>query len=107
MEKLLGLIGLAKRAGKISAGEALCSEKIKSRDARLVIIAEDASDNTKKAVTNSCKYYNVPYVIFASKEQLGTFTGGGFKSAAAVCDRGFAKAICEKLGSSGKKGQVK
>ena len=107
MEKILGLIGLAKRAGKISSGEPICKDKIKSGDARLVIIAEDASDNTKKSLTNSCKYYNSPYVIFFSKEQLGCFCGGGFKSAVAVCDKGFAEAILKKLGENGEKGQGK
>lgn len=97
MDKILGLIGLAKRAGKISTGEAVCSGKIKSREARLVLIAADASDNTKKSLINSCNYYNIPFVLFSDKQQLGNFTGGGFKSVVAICDGGFAKSISEKI----------
>ena len=46
MNKLLNMLGLAKRAGKISTGSFICEKMIKSGDARLVILANDASDNT-------------------------------------------------------------
>ena len=44
--KALSLIGLASRARKVSSGEFSVEKAIKSYNAFLVIIAEDASDNT-------------------------------------------------------------
>jgi ribosomal protein L7Ae-like RNA K-turn-binding protein len=96
-EKFLGMIGMAKRAGKISTGEFICTKAIKSKTAALVIIAEDASDNTKKSVINSCKYYKVQYVIAANMADLGKYTGSSERAVVSVNDNNFAKAILDKL----------
>ena len=50
--KIFSSLGLATKAGKTQSGE-FCTEKsVKSFQAFLVIVAEDASDNTKKMFTN-------------------------------------------------------
>ena len=97
MEKLLGLIGLAKRAGKVVGGEFAVSAAVKDGSAKLVIIADDASDNTKKSMKNSCKYYNVKYVEFSDIYSLGRYTGSDARALVAITDSGFAKAISEKI----------
>lgn len=93
MDKIFGLIGLAKRAGRISGGDFSVTESIKDKSAKLVIIALDASDNTKKNIINSCRFYNVDYIEYGSLEELGKFTGSGIRATVAVKDTGFAKAI--------------
>lgn len=100
MEKILGMIGLAKRAGAVSCGEMLCSESIKKRKARLVIIAEDTSDNSKKSIINSCTYYKTPYIIFSTKELLGRYTGGSVRSVISINDNNFAKSINSRITES-------
>ena len=55
--KFLGMLGLAKRAGKVQTGEDICSKAVKSGVSKLIIVACDASDNTKKSITDSCKFY--------------------------------------------------
>lgn len=97
MDNILGFIGLAKRAGKIAAGEFLCSKAIKDGSAKLIIIAQDASQNTKKSLIDSCTYYHTPYLLFSDKAHLGQYTGGGSKAAAAIQDENFAKHIKEKV----------
>ena len=52
--KFLGMLGLAKRAGKVQTGEDICSKAVKSGVSKLIIVACDASDNTKKSITDSC-----------------------------------------------------
>lgn len=93
MDKIFGLIGLAKRAGKTAGGEFQVTASIKDRSAKLVIIACDASDNTKKNITDSCKFYNIDYIEYGQMEELGNFTGSGIRAVVAVKDAGFAKAI--------------
>ena len=44
--RIYGYIGLAMKAGKIKAGEFSTEKSIKGGKARLVLVAEDASDNT-------------------------------------------------------------
>ena len=95
MKKLFGMIGLAKRAGKLSTGAFVCDKMIKSRRARLVILASDASDNTKKSVTDSCKFYNIKLIELSDMVTLGHITGGGERAVVSVNDNNFAKAITD------------
>ncbi len=99
MEKTLGMIGLAKRARALCGGGFLCEDAIKSGKARLVILAMDASDRSKKNIINSCEYYKVPYVEFSDMQSLGKVTGGGEKAVLAITDSNFAKALKEKIGA--------
>ena len=95
MNKLLGMLGLAKRAGKLSVGAFVCDKMIRSGRARLVILACDASQNTKKSVTDSCKYYNIKMIEISDMSALGHATGGGEKAVVSVNDNNFARAISD------------
>ena len=46
--KVLGLLGLAEKAGKGRSGEFSTEKAVKSGKAGLVIVSEESSDNTKK-----------------------------------------------------------
>lgn len=54
-DKVISLLGLAERAGKIASGEFAAEKAVKTGKARLIIVAEDASDNTKKKFSDMCK----------------------------------------------------
>lgn len=97
MDKVLGMIGLAKRAGKISAGEFLCDKAIKNRQSKLIIIASDISENGKKTVCDACNYYGVEYVEYGTADSLGQITGGGRKMVVSVNDDNMKKAILSKM----------
>ena len=57
-QKLLGLLGFAARARKIVCGTDLCRDEIRRGRLPLVMVASDASANTKKRITDACKYYD-------------------------------------------------
>ncbi|MBP3361134.1 MAG: ribosomal L7Ae/L30e/S12e/Gadd45 family protein [Clostridia bacterium] len=103
MDKVLGMIGLAKRAGAVSAGGFLCTDAIKKRTARLVIIAADASEKSKKSIIDSCIFYKIPFLEFSVKDELGRYSGGGEKSVISINDRNFAEAIIKKIGTAQRK----
>ena len=102
MDRLLSLLGIARKAGKIESGGFLCEKAIKSRRARIVILAEDAQKNTVSMISNKCTYYNIPYGFYGSKEVLSHALGKGERSCVAVTDQGCADGRA-KLRSSGKK----
>ena len=52
-DKILSLIGLATKAGRCISGETMTESETKSGKAKLVIVASDASENTKKKEKNS------------------------------------------------------
>ena len=61
--RILSLVSLATKAGKTVSGEFCTEKEVKSGRAALVIVAGDASDNTKKKFRN--KYGNpYRYVVF-------------------------------------------
>ena len=89
ISKKIRMLGLATRAGKVITGIDMCEKAVKQRKAKLIIIAEDAAESTKKQFSNS----NIPVVTIESKDVLGKFTGKEYRSVCVVCDAGFAKAI--------------
>ena len=50
--KVLSLLGLATKAGKIASGEFSTEKSVKSGKGFLVLVAADASENTKKKFRN-------------------------------------------------------
>ena len=81
------------RAGRVKSGEFASLEAIRKHTAELVIISEDASDNTKKKFSDKCSYYNVPMIFFGNKEDLGHAIGKDVRTSLAVLDEGFAKTL--------------
>ena len=100
--RALSLIGLASRARKVSSGEFSVEKAIKSYNAFLVIIAEDASDNTKKKFSNMCSYYETPIIFYSSKDELGHSIGKEYRASLAILDENFAAGIMEKIDSLSK-----
>ena len=93
MDKVLSLLGLAKKARVAVSGEFSTEKAVKDRKACLVLVAEDASENTKKLFLDKCTFYKIPVRFYGTKETLGKAMGEELRSSAAVCDRGFASAI--------------
>ena len=89
----IGLLGLAKKAGKACCGARLCEQAVKERKAKLVIIATDASEQTKKSISDCCKYYKVKYAEASDKESIGHITGTDVCSCVAVTDKSFADGL--------------
>ena len=92
-DKILQMIGLAKKAGKALSGQYQVEESIKKYEACLIVCACDASENTKKRLTDMCRYRNIPVCFYGTKQEIGKFTGKDERSAAAVTDSGFAERI--------------
>ncbi len=98
-DKVLSLAGLAARAGKIASGEFSTEKSVKQRQAYLVLVAGDASDNTKKHFSDLCGYRGIPYFEYADKERLGKSLGKEFRASLAVKDKNLADAIIKQIES--------
>lgn len=96
-DRVLSLIGLATKAGKCASGEFMTESETKSGRAALVIVAEDASDNTKKKFRDMCEFYEVPIYFYGDKDTLGHAMGKEFRASLAILDEGFAKGIRKQL----------
>ena len=94
---VFSLLGLASCARKITTGDVLIKD-IRSHKVNLVLIAEDASDNTKKKITDKCIFYKISYIFIESSEDLSRAIGKDNRMAVGILDRGFADKIKSKLG---------
>ena len=99
--KALSLVSLATKAGKTASGEFCTEKEVKTGMAELVIVAEDASDNTKKKFKNMCNFYEVPIYFYGDKDTLGHAMGKEIRAMVAVTDAGFAKGIVKHLETEG------
>ncbi|MCL2627471.1 MAG: ribosomal L7Ae/L30e/S12e/Gadd45 family protein [Oscillospiraceae bacterium] len=92
MDKALGLLGIAKKAGLLAIGSEQTAISARHGKAHLIISANDTSDGSIRrakanAETNETKYLAVPY----SKHELGTITGRGSPGILAILDKGLAE----------------
>lgn len=99
--KVFNLIGLATKAGKVASGEFSTEKAVKDGTACLVIVSEEASDNTRKMFTNMCTYYQVPIYFFGRKDELGHAMGKEYRASLAVLDSGLGKAIVKQMNING------
>ena len=62
-----------------------------------MIVAGDASENTKKKFRNMCEFYQVPIYFYKDKDTLGHAMGKEFRASLAILDEGFADGIQREL----------
>ncbi len=94
--KLMGIIGLAAKAGKIVVGTEIVTGKIKSgKKILLVLIASDVSQNTYKKIVNCCDYYKVDYVqLKQNRDEISHAVGKScLTSSVGIIDQNFVNAI--------------
>ncbi|HLU26107.1 MAG TPA: L7Ae/L30e/S12e/Gadd45 family ribosomal protein [Longimicrobiales bacterium] len=96
-EPALRLLGLAARAGAVEVGTERVREAVRRGRVRLVIVAGDASANSKAKVVPLVEARGVPYVEVFDRARLGEAVGRGAMSAVGVTDAEFAKRIRELL----------
>ncbi|BBB93138.1 MAG TPA: ribosomal L7Ae/L30e/S12e/Gadd45 family protein [Methylomusa anaerophila] len=96
-QKLMSILGLAQKAGKLASGEFAVQGAIKSGKARLLLIASDASESTKQTYRDQAAYYKIASYEASSKDHLGRCIGKARRAAIAIIDDGFAKSIVSLL----------
>ncbi|MBQ8029084.1 MAG: ribosomal L7Ae/L30e/S12e/Gadd45 family protein [Clostridia bacterium] len=101
-EKILSLLGLARRAGKISLGHDAAIGAIVKNSAKLCLIASDASQRLKNEFSHACSYEGKTIdFIEIETDMLSLSKAVGSKAAVlTVDDEGFAKKIASLLKSN-------
>ena len=99
-KKILGLIGLSAKAGKISFGSDSVEEQIKKKKIKLVIIAEDSSERTKDKFKKLSEDNDVSYIIVGKMEELSKAIGKSNKAIIGIKDLNLSKEI-QKISNGG------
>lgn len=93
---MLGLIGLAMKAGKVCFGADSVEENIVKRKVKLLIISKDSSERTKNKFVNICEKYNVPVIVDGDIDTLSKTIGKSNKVVIGIKDVNFAESIQKK-----------
>lgn len=100
-DDILRLLGLARKAGKLEAGEEPVGAACRARQAKLVVVAADASPNTYRRIAHFGEAGNVLWLTLpCTKAELGSVLGRGSCAMAALLDAGFAATLAKKLASA-------
>lgn len=95
---VLSLLGLALRGGRLVAGEEPVEGAARAKDARVLLLAADAADNTRRrcehfAQAGNCLWLRLPF----TKAELGRAVGRTSVAIVAVTDIGLANAVVRRL----------
>ena len=95
--RVFQMLGIAAKSGNVVSGEFSTEKAVKTGQAYLVIVSEEASNNTNKMFTNMTDFYEVPMYVFGTKEELGRCIGKEFRASLAITDENLANAVETKL----------
>ena len=97
-DPILNLIGLANKAGKLEIGEEPVGALCRARQAKLVLLAQDAAPNTCRRAAHFGEAGNVLFLQLPfTKAELGMQLGRSSCAMLAVADSGLAASMVEKL----------
>ena len=83
------------KASRVSSGEMAVEIALRTEKAKLLIVAADASDNSRKHYTDMAAYRGIHYAILGTRDELGRAIGKAERAAVAITDEGFANRILQ------------
>ena len=92
-KKILGLMGLAARARKITFGADATEEEIKQKHVGLVIVATDSSERTKDKFRKLSEEYQIPIIIMGDIEEISKAIGKSNKAIVGIKEKNLSKEI--------------
>ena len=88
-------LGLAQKAGKAVSGDFAVQDALRKGKVKILLIAKDASENSRKRLINFCEGKGITTVDVLDREQLGQALGKAPRTAVAIMDNNFAKMIMD------------
>ena len=91
--KIYNLLSMAQRANKVVSGDFAVEKAVQGRKARLILVAGDAAEETKKKYQHLAEEATIKLYYLFDREKLGHCIGKEYRAVAAVLDKGFADAL--------------
>ena len=98
MNKVYGMLGISAKAGKVVAGTDIVIENMKRKKVSLVVVAEDASEKTKKEMIFNGNKFNVEIIFFGDIDSNSKAIGKSNKAIIGILDKGLAESIKKLIG---------
>ena len=98
MDSALRLLGIARKAGRVEVGEEPAGAACRARQAKLLLVAADAADNSARRAAHFAEAGKVPWLRAPwDKGTMGGAVGRSACAMLALTDAGLAAALAEKL----------
>ena len=91
-DRLLSLLGLMRRASKLTLGTDAVIDSVNNGESRLVLLTCDASERTRENLIHICQNGGVECVVLSYDTQTVGHAVGKWAKVLSVNDSGFAKA---------------
>ncbi len=100
--KLLPILGLCKKAGRLKYGFDSVKETLRKKEANLLVFASDTSEKTKGRIERLAAEQNIRTICAPfSMSELAHALGLGKNTAiAAICDKGLAELFLRRIEES-------
>ncbi|HOJ45365.1 MAG TPA: 50S ribosomal protein L7ae [Bacilli bacterium] len=95
-ERINGYLGLARRANRIALGETALYQ-CRMGKVSLLLIAQDASDNTRDLAIRTAITHKVAHKIYLTKTELGSLIGKGSVALLGLLDRGLSAQVIHEM----------
>lgn len=99
--KIGTLLGFAAKSNQLLLGEYSVETGIKTKKAKLVILAEDVNIKRREKLQYWCQDMEIPFLTFGNKEEFGKLLSKKPLGLLAVTDAQMAKAIYQAAESCG------
>lgn len=97
-DSLLGLLGLCRRAGKVTSGEQAVRKELAHDKVKLLILAGNASSRLVADYTSMAQSRMIPVIICCTRDLLGQILGKPPRSVVAILDEQFARGLLRASG---------
>ena len=102
MNRILSLLGFAKKARKLVTGTNAVLRSILMCEAEIVIVTNDAGKSVKEKFKRLCSENEIEFYIIGDSLELGNATGEKNKVIYSVIDAGFKDKLVELITNLGK-----
>ncbi len=98
MNRVVSFLGLIRKAGKLDVGEEPVGSAARAKSAKLIILANDTTDNTIRRASHFASVAKAPYVsVPLTKTELGSAIGRPPCAMISINDIGLAANLVGKL----------
>ncbi|AOH47617.1 50S ribosomal protein L7ae [Selenomonas sp. oral taxon 920] len=96
-QRAMNLLSMAARGRRIVSGAFAAEEALKRGQGTFLLLARDASEETKTKFVRMAAHLNVPAAELLTMQQLGHCLGKEYRAIAVLIDRGFADRLSAYL----------
>ena len=105
--KVYSLMGFASRSKNLVTGYNTCLKLMGQRKIKLLIVAGDVGEGSKKKMKDKCLSHGIPYREYGTCSELSHFTGKEDKGLFGITEEGFASSIAKEIDKESKGKEVR